>query len=262
MKLSEFYIEAGLLAIIIVLLQWHGISFWYVAVGASGVLFSITVEAAALYLWVNRIAWLVAVLCSFVVIIGPLYDVAYPVIQKIQQNTNNTKIASSYELESKINAQFAKKDTTKNLTRLRNAEKAREDLHDSMEKYRKHISVSSSASWILYIQVIIQAFGLILVQWVQIIIMRRILPLAKDKVPERNPVSNIAKIIKAVANGDFIDDPKIENIQRTLDVTKDEVRQAFTWLVDNGYMTIGNKQYKLVKTGKIDDTQIVISPPV
>lgn len=252
-SVNNYYPHALLIAIII-LLQWHGISFWYSAVGVSGILFSVVVEAAALYLWVNRIAWLVAILCSFVVIVGPLYDVGYPVIQKINTSENNKKLASSYEIESKINAVFAKKDTTKNLTRLRNAEKAREDLHQSLEKYRKHISTSHVINWALYLQVIIQALGLILVQWVQIIVMRRLLPAAQQIDP-------IKSIIVDIAGGKFNDNPGIENIQDTLGVTRNQVRDAFRWLIDHGYMVVNDKKIKLVKTEKIDFNDIVLSPP-
>ena len=74
----------------ITLLQVHGIEFWTARVGMIGVLWSLLLEATALWLWyqpgtAKRILGLVA---SLLLLAGPLHQVAVPVLQEVENSTH------------------------------------------------------------------------------------------------------------------------------------------------------------------------------
>lgn len=260
------YIDKTLLAGIIVLLQWHGISFWMDAAGPSGVLFSVLMEAVALFLWFHRIAWVLAGACSLVVILGPLYDVAGPVVGVMQSIEVDAKIAASYEAEIQIDTNAAGIDSAKNLTRLRASELARADAKKTLQDYRSGLRAATvSPGWLLMAQIIIQAAGLILLQWAQIIIIRR--RPAKPSAtmmqqigiaPRRQApvVTMMQKVVKLIAGGEFDGTPTVEAIQDKTGATIDDIKAAFKWLIANGYARVDGKKIVITKYGDIELAKI------
>ncbi len=68
-----------MLILSISLIQWHSIQFWMHATDDIGWLWSITIEAAGIWLWWQRYT-LLACLASFILITGPLFGLAFPMI--------------------------------------------------------------------------------------------------------------------------------------------------------------------------------------
>jgi hypothetical protein len=72
-----------MLALSICLIQWHSIQFWIASTGAIGPLWSIAIEAAALWLWWQQ-RLLLACCASLVLVVGPLTYLAMPVYESAQ----------------------------------------------------------------------------------------------------------------------------------------------------------------------------------
>lgn len=77
-----------MLVLSISLIQWHSIQFWMKATGEIGLLWSIAIEAAGLWLWWQRYK-LLACTASVILIAGPMLGLALPMVDAITQNTAN-----------------------------------------------------------------------------------------------------------------------------------------------------------------------------
>lgn len=66
----------------VTLLQWHGWKFWSTYVGPSGWAWSLLLELAALWLWVDhrRTRHLLAFVTSLLLLAGPMYSIAEPLL--------------------------------------------------------------------------------------------------------------------------------------------------------------------------------------
>ena len=80
---NQIWLNTLMLVLSISLIQWHSIQFWMESTGAIGPLWSITIEAAALWLWWQRRIFL-ACCASLILIIGPLSYLALPVYESHQ----------------------------------------------------------------------------------------------------------------------------------------------------------------------------------
>ncbi len=80
--------NGSILILIIGLIQWHSIQFWMSITGEIGILWSIVIEAAGLWLWWQR-QTLLACTASFILIAGPLLGLAIPLQKTITQNQTN-----------------------------------------------------------------------------------------------------------------------------------------------------------------------------
>jgi hypothetical protein len=77
-----------MLALSICLIQWHSIQFWIASTGAIGPLWSIAIEAAALWLWWQQ-RLLLACCASLILVVGPLTYLAMPVYESAQLDNQN-----------------------------------------------------------------------------------------------------------------------------------------------------------------------------
>lgn len=77
-----------MLVLSISLIQWHSIQFWMVATGVVGPLWSIAIEAAALWLWWQQRIFL-ACCASLILAVGPLTYLAMPIYETAQLKHQN-----------------------------------------------------------------------------------------------------------------------------------------------------------------------------
>lgn len=68
------------------IIQWHSIQFWVDVASNIGFLWSIAIEAAAIWLWWHRKTTL-AFLASLLLIVGPLYSLSAPAYLETQNQT-------------------------------------------------------------------------------------------------------------------------------------------------------------------------------
>ncbi|MEK6749403.1 MAG: hypothetical protein AABY83_09385 [Pseudomonadota bacterium] len=75
----------------IALLQWHSVQFWVAQVGLTGVGFSLLLDAMGLWLWYQRTPLTrgLGVLASILVLAGPVYWVATPIIDQSARAVHN-----------------------------------------------------------------------------------------------------------------------------------------------------------------------------
>lgn len=91
---------AGLLVAAMLLMQIHSIEFWTTYAGATGILWSLLLEGAALWLWSARSIGKngLALVASLLVLAGPLYQVSLPVIDSYRASESgvisNTQTAN------------------------------------------------------------------------------------------------------------------------------------------------------------------------
>lgn len=62
------------------IIQWHSIQFWIEVAESIGFLWSIAIEAAALWLWWQK-KTVLAFIASFLLMTGPLYSLSIPVYE-------------------------------------------------------------------------------------------------------------------------------------------------------------------------------------
>ena len=80
---NPIWLNVLMLTLSISLIQWHSIQFWMEATGIIGPLWSVAIEAAALWLWWQRRIWL-ACLSSIILALGPLSFLAIPAYEAVQ----------------------------------------------------------------------------------------------------------------------------------------------------------------------------------
>jgi hypothetical protein len=75
------------------IIQWHSIQFWIEVAESIGFLWSIAIEAAAVWLWWHK-KTVLAFLASFLLMAGPLYSLSIPVYESKQYEV---ALASSHQ---------------------------------------------------------------------------------------------------------------------------------------------------------------------
>lgn len=83
----------------VVIMQAHAIEFWGRYAGDYGVLWSIMLEGAALWLWSHHSLGksLLALIASALVLTGPLYEVSAPAIQQYQEAKSSPALYAKRE---------------------------------------------------------------------------------------------------------------------------------------------------------------------
>jgi len=83
-----------------VLMQYHGIMFWVSIVGSTGIVWSIALEASALWLWFySEQKRTLAIIASMLLLAGPLFHIASPIFETTrQQELSQNSRTSSIEL--------------------------------------------------------------------------------------------------------------------------------------------------------------------
>lgn len=80
---KQTWVNGFMLLLSISLIQWHSIQFWMDATGVVGPLWSIAIEAAALWLWWQQ-RILLACFASLILTIGPLTYLTLPTYEALQ----------------------------------------------------------------------------------------------------------------------------------------------------------------------------------
>ncbi len=83
----------------IVLMQIHAIEFWQRHAGQSGILWSLLLEGAALWLWAQH-RWgtsFLAAIATALVLAGPLYQISTPALQQWQQSQQQPELLAKRE---------------------------------------------------------------------------------------------------------------------------------------------------------------------
>jgi hypothetical protein len=75
------------------IIQWHSIQFWIEVAESIGFLWSIAIEAAAVWLWWHK-KTVLAFLASFLLMTGPLYSLSIPIYESDQYKV---ALASSHQ---------------------------------------------------------------------------------------------------------------------------------------------------------------------
>lgn len=85
---KQIWVNGLMLLLSISLIQWHSIQFWMEATGVVGPLWSIAIEAAALWLWWQQ-RILLACFASVILTTGPLTYLALPTYEALQIEQQN-----------------------------------------------------------------------------------------------------------------------------------------------------------------------------
>ena len=90
----------------VTLLQWHSVQFWVAQVGLTGVGFSLLLDILGLWLWYQRTVMTrgLGVLASALVLAGPVYWVATPVLDQSARaaHGDGARLATIAALESEV----------------------------------------------------------------------------------------------------------------------------------------------------------------
>ena len=76
-----------LLLMAVAILQWHAIAFWQTHTGSLGLMWSVGIEGAAVWLWwqPQRLVRAIGLIASVLSLAGPLHHVGTPVIVVMEQ---------------------------------------------------------------------------------------------------------------------------------------------------------------------------------
>jgi hypothetical protein len=95
---KQIRVNGFMLVLSISLIQWHSIQFWMEATGVVGPLWSIAIEAAALWLWWQERIFL-ACCASLILAVGPLTYLAMPIYETAQlEHQNKIKLEQQKSL--------------------------------------------------------------------------------------------------------------------------------------------------------------------
>ena len=166
------YLAILIVIICTVLLQAHSIPFWIEQTNeVIGYMWSITIEGAALWLWLNK-KIVLAFFASCIVILVPLMELSKPLMNEIRLVSVNTKISRLNNLEikhsEKLQNRYLKTDWAgtikKNTAHFRDAINTQKDLLINGSKLK-------SASENIFIM-LLQGVSLIIVLLTQIQALR------------------------------------------------------------------------------------------
>jgi len=180
--------------LIIGLMQSHSIPFWQSIAGlVLGVLWSISSEYIALWLWYHR-KDLLAFFASLIVIIGPLGGLALPVLQSIQEAEATKQHLAIYETDAKrsiIAADSMLQDKWA-------GRHQKEDAKLTTIRSSQHKAIDQTAKqrplW-LNISIIIFEASALIIAWLTLIFKIRSLAVSKQKPkPETDPETKTTPI--------------------------------------------------------------------
>lgn len=191
-SLAVFILATGLT-------QWHGFHFWTDLTGnnITGALWSVSIEAAALWLWVRGGLMPVAIVASTLLLAGPLIHIVSPALLQAKHN-------SLAEQQRQINIKLIDEEITifKNslATFLTITEGGRKGWYDQINTDKEHLvelhqqrrtlikNTTAASQTKAYLNATMQAGALFVVWLVSVMAMRNALPVA---LPTGNyPTSN------------------------------------------------------------------------
>ena len=162
------YLAVLIVIVCTVLLQAHSIPFWMDQTGnIIGILWSITIEFAAIWLWINK-KILLATIASFIIILVPLAELSKPLLSEIRLVAINTQISKLNDLDLKqselLQDKYSKANWTINLKK--NAEDFRAAINTQKELLTESSKLKSTYENIFII--LLQSVALIVVLLTQI----------------------------------------------------------------------------------------------
>jgi len=129
------------------LLQHHSVPFWQTQADSIniGLMWSITIEIVALWLWLNRKMFL-ASLASLIIIFVPLYQLSKPLLIEIKKVNKNTELSKLNNLDLEVTKQLQDKylktnwagDIKKNTNHFRNAINDQKELLIQSSKLKRN----------------------------------------------------------------------------------------------------------------------------
>ena len=171
------------------LLQVHGMQFWIEHAGKTGVVWSLTLEISAVYLWLHR-AILPALLASALLVAGPLYQVASPALEQarkaeftaVERVGEENKIK---QLESSL-LQY-ERNSEKRIGWAGRIDATQERLDAARERLRELVAKQGEyqRSWHKTAIVSMEAFALLVVLYSQIFALSRLREYSKMLAKDR-----------------------------------------------------------------------------
>lgn len=194
----------------IALLQIHAIEFWIEHTGKTGVLWSLIIEMSALWLWSKR-GWptLLAIVASTLALAGPLYQVATPVINELQSNTQST--VNNQQSKALLTEEIASLEASL-VTYNNNSEKRLgwaeliAETQNRLFQARAELKQATTATspplaWQAWAVVLLQAIALLLVQLVVVMAIRTVTPIKQTIKKHKKPKAPVFQKLFAAPQG-------------------------------------------------------------
>jgi hypothetical protein len=197
----------------VVLLQTHGIAFWVAQTGSTGVVWSLVLEFAAIYLWLHG-RTLPAVLASALLIAGPLHQVSLPLVEQAQEAdiATSSRLATEREIEQ-LERSLARyeENSGKRLGWAERIDSAQERLDVARERLRgiTHLQGEHRRDWQKFAIIILEAVALLVVLYSQIFALSQLRLDSKRKTKNRDEEQDENSSATPAVEG-FSNDPKIE----------------------------------------------------
>ncbi|WP_428242993.1 hypothetical protein [Gynuella sp.] len=186
----------------ITIMQSHAIEFWSQYTGKLGVVWSLMLEGAALWLWAQRSISrnLMALVASALVLTGPLYQVSAPAIAQWQQSTAQPELL--HKREQQLQDQRA--TLTANLAtynansesrigwagRIDDANQALASVNDQLHALYAEQAHTTPMPWQSLAVIVMQALALMLFQILIVLCIRAITaPVPKSSQQQQQPLA-------------------------------------------------------------------------
>lgn len=180
----------------VTLIQFHSVLFWESQVEHVGFLWSLTLMAAAIWLWSARNSWLnlLALVVTVLELSGPLYNVSEPVVQAVvkanqvqQQNTQQEADlrAEISQLSTSLATYLA--NSTERFgwaERIDNTQAALDSARADLKAMTGNTATAAVIPWRSFIVIGMQALALIVFQLVIVLAVRRVTEPAIRKVTD------------------------------------------------------------------------------
>lgn len=192
----------------VVLLQIHGIEFWMGQAGNTGIVWSLVLEVAAIYLWQHR-RILPAVVASALLISGPLYQVSLPLMERAQEAeiATSSRLATEREIAQLERSLAAyEKNSGKRLGWAERIDSAQERLDAARERLRRITLLQGEhrQNWQKIAIILLEASALLIVLYAQIFALSQLRAgskiLAKHREEEQDENSSATPTVEGFSN--------------------------------------------------------------
>lgn len=191
----------------IALLQIHGIAFWSDKVGPLGILWSVLLEATALWLWYQRNVpkRALGLLASVMLLAGPLHQVAVPVLQAMEdaRHADSMRVAQVSIIHDEISNLETSLETFRKNSESRSGwlnaiQKTEQQLSSARKELRGLLATpaQSALDWSQQGAVLMQATTLVLFQLTAILIITSL-----SKISNQRKYGNTYVEIQEAAHG-------------------------------------------------------------
>lgn len=181
-------------------LQFHGIAFWSDKVGPVGYLWSVLLEATALWLWYQRNVQkrALGLLASAMLLFGPLHQVAIPVLQEMEsaRHTDAARVAQIAIVRAEIS------NLERSLETFRKNSEARTGWLGPIQQNEQRLSearqtlgslldapVQSALDWSQHGVVLMQGAALVLFQITAVLIITSLSSVSRNS-SEKKPLES------------------------------------------------------------------------